>query len=187
MDPFVADAQQLAENFDPLGDKRATESRLRILELTSDTNAPRSRKQFEPGHLTGSAIVLSPDLSSCVLLHHGKLHCWLQPGGHVDPTDASILETARRETIEETGLPLSPDFDPRLIHLDVHEIPPHGDEPYHLHHDLVFLFRADSLDLQLSEESHEIVWCPLDRPDPYLPDRPLRRSMERSLAFVRSL
>src|SRR5690606_7888674 len=34
-----------------------------------------------PGHVTGSAWVVSPDRRRCLLVHHAKLDRWLQPGG----------------------------------------------------------------------------------------------------------
>ena len=94
------------------------------------------------GHLTGSAWILSADKSAALLLHHTKLDRWLQPGGHVDEADQSLLETARREAMEECGLANLNVVFPEIFDLDVHEIPARGTEPAHLHYDLRFLFIA---------------------------------------------
>ncbi len=56
-----------------------------------------------PGHLTGSAWVVSPDRSQVLLTHHGKLDKWLQLGGHADG-DGDLLAVAQREALEESGL-----------------------------------------------------------------------------------
>lgn len=92
------------------------------------------------GHLTGSAWILSADGASALLLHHAKLDRWLQPGGHVDESDASLLETARREAMEECGLQSITLISPLIFDLDVHEIPERKQEPAHFHYDLRFLF-----------------------------------------------
>ncbi|MBC7774142.1 MAG: NUDIX hydrolase [Phycisphaerae bacterium] len=94
------------------------------------------------GHLTGSAWVLSADGSSVLLLHHTKLDRWLQPGGHADEQDDSLVETARREAMEECGLAELTLLSPSIFDIDVHEIPARGHEPTHLHYDLRFLFVA---------------------------------------------
>ena len=39
------------------------------------------QRTCRPGHITGSAWVLSHDRTKCLLLHHRKLDRWLQPGG----------------------------------------------------------------------------------------------------------
>jgi 8-oxo-dGTP pyrophosphatase MutT (NUDIX family) len=94
-----------------------------------------------------------------LLVHHRRLDRWLVPGGHVEAGDAAIWDTARREVVEETGVALAREPEPRLTGLDVHGIPSAKGEPYHLHHDLLFLFHATGDELRVSEESHAVVWC----------------------------
>jgi len=121
-----------------------------------------------PGHITGSAWVLSPDRNQCLLLHHGRLARWLQPGGHADGQN-DIVAVARREVQEETGL-----TNLELIRngnrvvpldVDVHQIPALYSvdgkllEPNHEHHDLRFLFVAGpNQPLEISSESNDLRW-----------------------------
>jgi 8-oxo-dGTP pyrophosphatase MutT (NUDIX family) len=137
-------------------DPKSRELILMLLELTS---APFSRHQFTPGHITCTGLVLAPDGERALLVHHRRLDRWLLPGGHVEPEDAEIWDAARREVIEETGADLLPDSSPPLVGLDVHGIPAGKGEPYHLHHDLLFHFRALSDRCELSHESRDIAWC----------------------------
>jgi len=144
-----------------------------LLQLTID---PFSRDQFAPGHITTSGLVLSPDGSRLLILHHRRLDRWLLPGGHVEPQDATIQHAAAREVLEETGVPV---YSGQLAGADVHGIPPKRAEPYHLHHDLLFTFRAQSEHVQVSEESHEVLWCHPADFDRYAIPANIRRAWQR--------
>src|SRR5438309_2052483 len=54
-----------------------------------------------PGHLTGSAWIVSPDRARTLLTHHHKLDKWLQLGGHADGQD-DLAAVALREAREES-------------------------------------------------------------------------------------
>ncbi len=143
-----------------------------ILECSPD---PFSRRQFTPGHITCTGLVLAPDGESLLLIHHRRLDRWLLPGGHVEPEDVEIWDAARREVIEETGADLVADESPLLAGLDVHGIPAGKGEPYHLHHDILFHFRAATGRTQVSEESRAVTWCAPQDFDRYgIPDNTLR-------------
>ena len=119
------------------------------------------RAQSE-GHLTGSGFVLDAKRESVLLLFHGKLHRWLQPGGHgegeIDPRQIAL-----REVREETGLrELAPFPGPSLLDVDVHPIPARPHEPAHPHLDLRYGFVASASETpRISAESRELRWFPL--------------------------
>ena len=114
-----------------------------------------------------------------LVVHHRRLNRWLLPGGHVEPEDTEIWDAARREVIEETGVALLSDPAARLAGMDVHGIPSIGREPYHLHHELLFTFRASSEGIRVSEESHALAWCSPAEFERYgLPDN-IRRAYRR--------
>ncbi len=48
---------------------------------------------------------------------------------------------------------------PFLAGMDVQGIPPKGHEPYHLHHDLIWCFRADSDQFEMTAEAPEVMWA----------------------------
>src|SRR4051794_5313550 len=139
-------------------DGELVKSRDLVLHLLDFTPNPFSRHQFTPGHITCTGLVQSPDRSAVLLVHHDRLDRWLLPGGHVEAADLEIWDSARREVFEETGVALD-NGAARLIGIDVHGIPPGKGEPYHLHHDLLFLFHARSCEFRLSDESRAIAWC----------------------------
>jgi 8-oxo-dGTP pyrophosphatase MutT (NUDIX family) len=175
----VPTVSALAESFQEPLDGAVCKSRELILMLLKGSLAPFSRKQFTPGHITCTGLVLAPDSRRLLLVHHRRLDRWLLPGGHVEARDPEIWESARREVIEETGAVLAVNGIPPLVSLDVHGIPARRNEPYHLHHDLVFRFRSLSETLQASEESRDVIWCDPEQFDRYeLPDN-VRRAYAR--------
>ena len=94
------------------------------------------------GHVTASAIVARPRGDLVLLVSHRKLGGWLQPGGHVEPADPSVFETALREVREETGVErcaLETPLGDAILDLDVHPIPASGMEAAHVHYDVRFL------------------------------------------------
>ncbi|MCH2594404.1 MAG: NUDIX hydrolase [Pirellulales bacterium] len=126
------------------------------------------QRTCRPGHITGSAWVLSHDRTKCLLLHHRKLDRWLQPGGHADG-QTEIQQVALREAEEESGLTqlalLGDCQDLVPLDIDVHKIPARFDaagnmtEDAHEHHDIRFLVVAGAnQELVLSEESHDLRW-----------------------------
>ncbi len=157
MDP--ATVARIANSFADPTDGAALKSLELVLMILQCSPEPFSRAQFTPGHITATGLVLAPDRERLLLIHHRRLDRWLLPGGHVEPEDAQIWHAARREAIEETGAQLLPDDAPPLASLDVHGIPAGKGEPYHLHHDILFHFRAASDRTQISHESRAIAWC----------------------------
>jgi 8-oxo-dGTP pyrophosphatase MutT (NUDIX family) len=141
-----------------------------------------------PGHLTGSAWIVSPDHQSVLLVHHRKLGRWLQPGGHADG-EADLFRVALREAREETGLAtfetLPGGVPPAPLDLDIHEIPPHGGEPAHLHLDVRFLLVASPGEVaQASEESAAIAWVPRERLGEVSDEESLHRMERRARAIL---
>ena len=168
----------LVDAFDPSGIDRAGEGRVAILDLLNNHPRPFDSRSFDPGHVTASAVVLSRDRSQLLLVYHRRLGRWLQPGGHVEPEDRNIIETARREVLEETGITLDESDSANLVGLDVHQIPAAGTEPFHLHHDLSFGFTTRTVEPCGSERA---IWCAIDELDSYVVDEPLRSSLVKAL------
>lgn len=175
----LARLEQAVAGFADPSDGAALKSKELILDLLRHTARPLSRAQFAPGHITCTGLVLSPALDWVLLVHHRRLGRWLLPGGHVEDGDADAARAAEREVLEETGAELDPGFEPRLIGLDVHGIPPGRGEPFHQHHDLVFAFRACSDTTVVSPESRAVAWCSAADFDSYAVPSNVRLAFER--------
>ncbi|KAA6187469.1 NUDIX hydrolase [Thiohalocapsa marina] len=140
-----------------------------------------------PGHVTGSAWVVSPDRRRVLLLHHRKHDRWFQPGGHADG-DADILRVALRETSEETGLDPSHIrlVSTELFDVDRHIIPASQRGPRHEHYDIRFLVEMDDdLPIPGNDESHDILWVPLEEVARFNNNRSTHRMVEKTRLLAR--
>jgi 8-oxo-dGTP pyrophosphatase MutT (NUDIX family) len=120
-----------------------------------------------PGHVTCGAVVINT-AGKILMIHHNALDRWLLPGGHVDPSDPSLLAAALRELAEETGVSgqqavSPPGLDRVPLDIDLHQIPanPAKGEPAHWHADfrLAFHVTDPAVTLQLEEVSAH-AWRP---------------------------
>lgn len=135
-----------------------------------------------PGHLTGSAWIVSPARDRVLLTHHRKLDKWLQLGGHADG-DPDLAAVALREAREESGLTGLRLVSPLIFDLDVHVIPARRADPAHRHYDLRFLIEADPAEpLAISEESKDLAWVALDRVTALNPEESMARMVRRTVA-----
>jgi 8-oxo-dGTP pyrophosphatase MutT (NUDIX family) len=115
-----------------------------------------------PGHITGSSWILDTSRKFVLLVHHGTLDRWLQPGGHAEGEE-NVLNVALREAQEETGVKDFKILQEDIFDLDIHPIPARKGFPDHLHYDIRFLFEADKKEkIVVSDESHDVAWVAID-------------------------
>lgn len=125
-------------------------------------------RSLSTGHITGSAWIVDKAGSSALLVHHKKLNRWLQPGGHADG-EQDIVSVATKEAMEETGLKSLELFSKGIFDIDIHLIPTHKEVKSHFHHDIRFIFIADSNEKYIvSDESNELSWIPLSKIDEFV-------------------
>ncbi len=155
---------------DPSLEKKLSAAMLDFIERRGEEALLRS---CDEGHLTASALVVSPNFDKVLLMLHAKLGKWLQLGGHVDG-DKDLSASALREAREESGrneitlyrweeCVLGERYSsPLPFDIDIHEIPARKAETAHLHFDLRFLcLLDDKLIPERNEESHDLRWLTL--------------------------
>jgi hypothetical protein len=69
--------------------------------------------------------------------------------------------------MEETAVRITPGYMGHLAGLDVHGIPAHKGEPFHLHYDLIFAFGGESGEITSTAEAPQVAWCGTDDMDRY--------------------
>lgn len=160
--------------------------RLAALQLQFDEDGDEmfSRTNMR-GHITTSAFVLDPGLQQILMIHHGTLKRWLQPGGHHE-AGQGLWDSALREATEETGvaaLSAHPLFGAAMpLDIDSHAIPanPRKGEAAHCHHDYAYLMIAplDAVLRPQLDEVSEVAWWRLEA----LFDEPRFRAVALKLA-----
>lgn len=134
-----------------------------FIELLDSGALVTSRKEFR-GHAVAGAVLVD-DGGNTLLIRHVALDKWLYTiGGHLEDEDISLLDAARREIAEETGI--DPEgitlVSEKPIHIEIHDYP-HNDaknEPAHQHVDFRYLFRTvghQEIKLQ-QEEVSSYAW-----------------------------
>jgi 8-oxo-dGTP pyrophosphatase MutT (NUDIX family) len=114
-----------------------------------------------PDHLTAGVLVVDAAGDRVLLNLHRKARRWFAFGGHCEPGDTTLAGAARREGLEESGLP-DLRFDPVPAQLDEHAVPfcdPRGT----VHHlDVRYVAAApDGAGHAVSEESLDVRWWPV--------------------------
>ena len=133
------------------------------------------------GHFTGSAWIINPDKTKILMTHHKKIGKWLQLGGHADG-ESDLLKVSQREAVEESGINNFVTISNEIFDMDIHEIPPIGSDPKHLHYDIRFLLQADpdKESLIISNESHDVAWIPLDKIAHYNSAQSIMRMVDKT-------
>ena len=151
--------------------------------LMQSEGDPLPRDHLVPGHFTASAFLLSPSQEELLLIFHSKLHRWLQPGGHVDPDDPNIVESAIREIREEvavTDLSLASEG---IFDIDVTEIPARKQDPDHKHFDVRCLFRVHTDQYTAGSDATDAKWWKIEDISAQESDRSVMRAVDKIISL----
>lgn len=122
-----------------------------------------SRRNFRMHVTVGALLVRNAEI---LLVEHLAYGIPLQPGGHLEPTDTTLIDAAVRELTEETGVDPGKVFlaAPTPVYVEYGRVParPSKDEPEHYHLDIGYAFVTDA-DMGRIQESEVggAAWYPL--------------------------
>jgi 8-oxo-dGTP pyrophosphatase MutT (NUDIX family) len=113
-----------------------------------------SRRNFSMHATVGALLVRGAEV---LLVDHLAYGILLQPGGHLEPTDSTLMSAAVRELVEETGIDPTAIFPASQIPVYVEHasVParPAKDEPEHFHLDFGYSFVTTQADVGRIQES----------------------------------
>ncbi|MEV6383337.1 NUDIX hydrolase [Streptomyces sp. NPDC051773] len=109
------------------------------------------------GHITASGLVIDPERGRVLLTLHKKLRMWLQMGGHCEPGDTALADSALREATEESGIEGLTLLPGGPVRLDRHHTPC----AWHLDVQYAALAPADAVEA-ISDESLDLRWFAYD-------------------------
>lgn len=119
-----------------------------------------------PMHVTVGALLVRGG-AEVLLVDHRAYGILLQPGGHLEPADATLLDAAVRELVEETGVDPAGVVvaSPLPVYVEYGRVParPGKGEPEHFHLDVGYVFVTSSADVGRVQESEVrgAAWYPL--------------------------
>ena len=123
------------------------------------------------GHVVASGFIYAKEDNKFLVLYHNDLKMYLYPGGHIDQEDKSILDAAKREVAEETGLSnfklLNVTDNINMpIDIDIHQIGFNErlNIPAHQHFDFRYLFVIDKITniIPDQKEMNDYKWVSID-------------------------
>lgn len=159
--PVHADAHRILTTWTP-PDEQQARLRTEYLDFIAQHEDAVERR-CRIGHVTASALLVSPRGDEVLLTLHARIGRWLQLGGHIEADDASLIDAALREAREESGIvPIT--IDPVPLRLDRHQVncsDKRGGFDVLDHWDIQFLARAHDRIHTISEESTDLAWWPM--------------------------
>jgi 8-oxo-dGTP pyrophosphatase MutT (NUDIX family) len=131
--------------------------------------------------MVGAAILIVDDRNRLLLMKRSDSGCWGPPGGAVELGEI-VEDAARRETLEETGLPVG---EMSLFGIfsgpELYYKYPNGDEVYNV--TIVYLSHDVAGNVRLNGEHTEWDWfAPADIPADLSP--PIKPVIEKFRRFV---
>jgi 8-oxo-dGTP pyrophosphatase MutT (NUDIX family) len=155
-----ADAHRLVSTFVPRSDRdRAAHADFGAF---FGADGGPVHRESGPDHLTASCVVFDDSLQHTLLVFHRKGQFWVQPGGHIEDGDDSVVSAALRELSEETGILTAASASPLTYDLDRHGLSSRfGACASHLDIGIAVLIDPDA-ELRVSEESEDLRWWPVD-------------------------
>ncbi|MBS7526480.1 NUDIX hydrolase [Fusibacter paucivorans] len=183
-EPYRVELINMLENHLPAYDDEAV-AKKRIITFLKETQQPFGKTNLA-GHITASAWLINSAGTEVLLTHHYKLNRWLQLGGHTEIGE-TIIEAARREALEESGLTDIQLVSDAIFDLDVHEIPTYRMTPSHIHYDIRFMFMADSkAKTTVNRESKQLKWIPIDQVAIYTREWSVLRMVQKTPGFLKN-
>lgn len=126
-------------------------------------------RKNEVAHITASAFIINKNSNKVLVLQHKQLDMPLQPGGHIEETDATVIDAVYREVQEETAINktdltrMSFFYEDYPMDINSHSIAENKGkkEKAHYHHDFgyVFLYAGEEEAVRIDpEESKYSKW-----------------------------
>lgn len=149
--------------YTPVNEQEARDKKLLLSWLESGQDI---YTRNDVAHLTASAWVVSPDRQQVLMVYHNIYNSWAWMGGHADG-NKDLLQVARQEVMEESGLKELKLLSPDLFSLEILTVDGHIKRgryvSSHLHLNVTYLFEADPTQSLTGkpDENSGVAWFPV--------------------------
>ncbi len=157
--------KQHIENYIPKNEQERAD-RLAMLQFISRNDDSLSRKNLV-AHFTSSAIVVNPEMTKVLFIHHNIYNSWTWVGGHNDG-NPDFLHVSIKEAKEETGVIEIHPYTKDILGIDNIYVPNHYKNGKfvsdHVHMNITYLLIASESETLVvkEDENSGVKWFSLE-------------------------
>ena len=124
-------------------------------------------RENQTAHFSASSWLLNKEHTKVLMIYHNIYHSWSWTGGHADG-EANLLEVAKRETMEETGIKNIITVSDEIYSVEILTVDGHVKRgsyvPSHTHLNVTYLMEADEQEVLRvkPDENSGVKWFFLD-------------------------
>lgn len=124
-------------------------------------------RENQTAHFSASSWLLNKEHTKVLMIYHNIYHSWSWTGGHADG-EANLLEVAKREAMEETGIKNITTVSDEIYSVEILTVDGHVKRgsyvPSHIHLNVTYLMEADEQEVLRvkPDENSGVKWFFLD-------------------------
>ena len=124
-------------------------------------------RENQTAHFSASSWLLNKEHTKVLMIYHNIYHSWSWTGGHADG-EANLLEVAKREAMEETGIKNITTVSDEIYSVEILTVDGHVKRgsyvPSHIHLNVTYLMDADEQEVLRvkPDENSGVKWFFLD-------------------------
>ncbi len=124
-------------------------------------------RENQTAHFSASSWLLNKEHTKVLMIYHNIYHSWSWTGGHADG-EANLLEVAKREAMEETGIKNITTVSDEIYSVEILTVDGHVKRgsyvPSHIHLNVTYLMEADEQEVLRvkPDENSGVRWFFLD-------------------------
>ncbi|MBI9010118.1 MAG: NUDIX hydrolase [Tenericutes bacterium] len=182
--------KDLIKSYKPINEQEQMD-KLMMLQFIENNNDALYRTNLV-AHFTSSAIIVNPEKTKVLFIHHNIYNSWGWVGGHNDG-DPDFLKVSIKEAKEETGITNIEPYNDSIIGLDCIYVYNHIKKGAyvsdHLHMNLTYLLIAsESEKLSIKEDENSgVKWFKLEEALEVIEEPRMKPIYTKYFNYVKSL
>lgn len=177
--------------FEPQNSQEENDKRV-ILDYINQFPTTILTRENEFAHITSSGFIMNSDLTKVLMVFHNIYNTWAWTGGHADG-DGNLLNVAKKEALEETGITSVKPLTEKIISLDI--LPVNGHFKHgryvstHLHLSIAYVLLADESEpLHIKEDENSgVAWIDVEKLSEYCKEEHILPIYEKIIGRARNL
>lgn len=149
----------------PFNEQEAQDKAVMLHLMETQTNL--FHRENQTAHFSASSWLLNKTHDKVLMIYHNIYQSWSWTGGHADG-EQNLLEVAKREAVEETGVTNISAMDENIFSIEILTVDGHEKRgtyvPSHLHLNVTYLLEADEEEVLhvKPDENSGVKWFTLE-------------------------